>query len=78
MNFRFARDTFYVESLNNSLLIFMDKRIVFTDEEYECRENLGVLHWNENVDRDYTSIKYGKSTSSPRPTTTEITSGKHL
>ena len=55
-NFCHAKDTFYVESFNNTLLIFMDKRIPFGDEEYFARSQLGVLHWNENVDRTHTSV----------------------
>ena len=56
VNFCHAKDTFYVESFNNSLLMFMDKRVSFGDPEYFARSQLCVLHWNENIDRVYTSI----------------------
>ena len=36
--------------------MFLDKRIAFTDEEYLLRSQLAVIHWNENVDRKYTSV----------------------
>ena len=55
-NFCHAKDTFYVESFNNTLLIFMDKRVAFGDAEYMARSQLGTLHWNENVDRGSTSV----------------------
>jgi hypothetical protein len=43
-----AKDTFYVESFDNGINIFQDKRISFSDEQYKFRSNLAVLHWNEN------------------------------
>ena len=55
-NFCYAKDTYYVESFNNCILMFMDKRISFSDYEYLTRSRLTVLHWNENVDREHTSI----------------------
>ena len=51
-----AADTGYVESFNNVLNIFQDKRISFGNLEYVRRSHLAVLHWNENVDRPFTSI----------------------
>ena len=51
-----AMDTFYVESFNNVLNMFHDKRVAFGHEEYFRRSKLAVLHWNENVDRPYTSM----------------------
>jgi hypothetical protein len=50
-SYALAKDTFYVESFNNVINIFQDKRISFSDEQYKFRSNLAVLHWNENVDR---------------------------
>ena len=50
-----AMDTYYVESFNNVLNVFQDKRISFGHNEYKKRSQLSVLHWNENVDRDFTS-----------------------
>ena len=51
-----SRDTHYVESFNNALLQYHDKRIVFGIETYEIRINLAILDWNEHVDRPITSI----------------------
>jgi hypothetical protein len=30
--------------------------MIFGDEQYKFRSDLAVCHWNENVDRGYTSI----------------------
>ena len=54
--FSFATDTSYVESFNNHLNIWHDKRINFGKEQFRMRSELAVLSWNENVDREYTSI----------------------
>ncbi|CAC5390215.1 unnamed protein product [Mytilus coruscus] len=51
-----GKDTFYVESFNNVINIYQDKRIAFGDKQYNARSNLAVCQWNENVDRDFTSI----------------------
>ena len=51
-----ALDTCHVESFNNVLNVFHDKRIVFQSTQYEMRTDLTVCHWNENVDRPYTSF----------------------
>ena len=51
----FARDTGYIESANNSALIYLDKRIHYGNITYETRQNLWVLDWNEHVNRPYTS-----------------------
>ncbi|OWF49497.1 hypothetical protein KP79_PYT17520 [Mizuhopecten yessoensis] len=55
-DFVLARDTFYVESFNNVMNIFHDKRISFSDKQYETRSVIAVCHWNTNVDRKYTSL----------------------
>ncbi|VDH99404.1 Hypothetical predicted protein [Mytilus galloprovincialis] len=55
-HFVLARDTSYVESFNNTMNMFQDKRIVFSDANYNTRACLAVCHWNENVDRGFTSI----------------------
>ena len=47
-----ARDTSYVESFNNAMNIFRDKRVAFSDMQYNMRSQLAVIHWNENVNRD--------------------------
>jgi hypothetical protein len=58
-----ARDTFLVESFNNVVLIYLDKRIHYKDLVYKMRRNLAVLDWNENVSREYTSVWRGRSSS---------------
>lgn len=52
----YGRDTFYVESFNNVINVYQNKRIAFGDEQYNTRNNLAVCHWNENVDREHTSV----------------------
>ncbi|KAK3086820.1 hypothetical protein FSP39_023965 [Pinctada imbricata] len=59
-------DTHYVESFNNAVLLYQDKRIKFGDKEYKRRTNLATLDWNENVDREYTSISYYEDARRPR------------
>ena len=61
-----AKDTFYVESFNNVMNIFQDKRICFGDDQYKFRSNLAVCHWNENVDRGYTSVWKSSNPNAPR------------
>lgn len=61
-----SRDSSYVESFNNVMNIFQDKRICFSDMQYKLRSNLAVLHWNENVDREFTSIWNPKDDTAPR------------
>jgi len=63
-DFVHGRDTFYVESFNNVMNIFQDKRICFSSTVYDMRTKLAVLHWNCNVDRGHTSIQQGKGKSS--------------
>ncbi|CAC5407084.1 unnamed protein product [Mytilus coruscus] len=60
-----AKDTFYVESFNNVVNIFQDKRICFGDDQYKLRSNLVVCHWNENVDRGYTSVWKSRNPNAP-------------
>ncbi len=62
-DFMFGKETFFVESYNNTMNIFQDKRIVFSDEEYQLRSMLATLHWNDNVDRESTSTWSRPTTS---------------
>lgn len=55
-DFIYSLDTYYVESFNNVLNIFQDKRINFSDNIYSLRTDLAICHWNENVDRPFTSV----------------------
>lgn len=48
-DFKLGRDTYFVESFNNTLNIYQDKRIAFGSEQYKVRVFLGTCHWNENV-----------------------------
>lgn len=59
-------DTHYVESFNNALLIYHDKRIKFGDAEYKRRSHMAILDWNENVDRQYTSVSNYEDARRPR------------
>lgn len=61
-----AKDTYYVESFNNTMNIFQDKRIAFGDHTYRARSHLAVCHWNENVDRVYTSVWNPRRPDAPR------------
>ena len=65
-DFVLACDTSYVESFNNVMNIFQDKRISFTDKQYNARSQLAVLHWNENVDRGFTSVYNPRDPKAPR------------
>ena len=46
---------FYVESFNNTCLVYLDKRIHYKTPTYIMQINLAVLSWNEHVDRPYRS-----------------------
>jgi len=59
-------DTFFVESFNNTLNIYEDKRIAFGSDQYTTRAYLATCHWNENVNRPYTSISQKKNPTAPR------------
>jgi len=61
-----GKDTFYVESFNNVMNIFQNKRIAFGTEQYKMRSDLATCHWNENVDRAYTSIHKSSNPNAPR------------
>jgi len=65
-DFIYGKDTYYVESFNNTMNMFQDKRISFGDIQYNVRSELAVCHWNENVDRAYTSTWNPKQPKAPR------------
>ena len=54
-DYALCKDTFYVESFNNTCLVYLDKRIHYKTPSYLMRINLAVLSWNEHVDRPFTS-----------------------
>lgn len=53
-DFVHALDTYYVESFNNVLNMFHDKRTQLGDDSYNTRTGRALCHWNENVDRHST------------------------
>ena len=65
-------DTFYVESFNNAVLQYHDKRINFSDSSYLFRTNLGIIDWNENVGRPVTSTKEYEDPCSRRKMATKV------
>jgi hypothetical protein len=71
-DFSFGKDSHYVESFNNVLNVFGDKRINFSSSEYEKRAKLAVLHWNENVDRGYTSTWHKPTAANRRAKTKKV------
>ncbi|CAG2219481.1 unnamed protein product [Mytilus edulis] len=50
-------NTHYIESFRNTLLLYVDKRVHYGEKTYEIRTGLGVLDWNEHVDRPVSSEK---------------------
>ncbi len=64
--YKYCMDTHYVESFNNALLQYVDKRIVFGKLAYVTRINMAILDWNENVDRGFTSQKHVIDAKNPR------------
>lgn len=61
-----AKDSHYVESFNNVLNVFQDKRVNFSSEVYQMRGRLATCQWNENVDRPFTSVNRRPSARAPR------------
>ena len=55
-NFVLAMYSHNVESFNKVLNSFLNKRIQFGSSTYKMRTNLAVLHWNENVIRQFTNV----------------------
>lgn len=55
-NFVLGRETAHVESFHNTMLMWHDKRSYYSDLEYRVRSHMSVMHWNENVGRDWTSV----------------------
>ncbi|XP_064394591.1 uncharacterized protein LOC135341847 isoform X3 [Halichondria panicea] len=60
-----CRDTFWVESFNHQLLMYLSKRIHYSDKTFLMRMNLAVLDWNENVNRAHTSKRKVKDLRRP-------------
>ena len=51
-----SMDTHYVESFNNAVLMYIDKRVHYHNSMYNIRIGLAILDWNENVDRPACSV----------------------
>ena len=51
-----GKDTCLVDSFNNTMNVFHDKRISWSDAQYLVESYVAVCHSNENVDREYSSI----------------------
>ena len=66
LDFVHCIDTHYVESYNNACLIYHDKRISFGKKEYKRRSNMAILNWNENIDRDFSSVSLVEDVRNPR------------
>lgn len=61
-----CRDTFWIESLHLVMLIYAAKRIHFgRADTYEMRIQLAVLDWNENVQREASSLQYYQTSRQP-------------
>ncbi|XP_070552745.1 uncharacterized protein [Ptychodera flava] len=52
-----CKDTHYVESYNNVVLVYTNKRVAFGNSRYKLRSDMACLDWNENVDRPATSVR---------------------
>lgn len=68
----YCMDTFYVESFNNAVLQYHDKRINFSDSTYLFRSQLGIIDWNENVGRPATSTRVSEDICSRRKSDTKV------
>jgi hypothetical protein len=51
-----GRYSSHVESFNNVMNMFHDKRIYYSDQEYNTRSQISVLYWNENSGRKVNSV----------------------
>ena len=52
-----CRDTHYIESYHNTILIHIDKRLHFHSQMYDIKLGIAILDWNEHVDRPATSVR---------------------
>ena len=66
LDYVYCMDSYYVESFNNAILQYHDKRINFSKPVYVLRTNLAVLDWNEHVNRQFTSTKNVQDVKHPR------------
>ena len=64
--FKYCDDTHWIETFNNALLQYHDKRIVFGKEQYDLRTDLAILDWNEHTGRPVTSETADADFRNPR------------
>ena len=57
--------THFVESFNNVVLIYLDKRIYYGNLMYQIRIGLAILDWNNNVGRDKYASKVYRTNRNP-------------
>ena len=58
-NYVHAMDTYSVESFNNTLNIFHDKRLgSLSKKSYTMKSSLAVCHWNENICKTHKRLSY--------------------
>ena len=64
--YKYCMDTHYVESFNNVVLIYVDKRVHLKNLMYKLKLCLAILDWNDHVDRPTSSVRDYKSAQNPR------------
>ncbi|CAH1242563.1 Hypp6844 [Branchiostoma lanceolatum] len=65
-NYIHSKDTHYVESFNNAMLVYHDKRICFGRTNYLLWVNLAILDWNDYADREITSVWFDENAANTR------------
>ena len=60
-DFVLGKESYLVESFNNLMNVFQDKRISYGNPQYLARSQIAVCHWNENQGRPCTSRWHPKS-----------------
>ncbi|CAH3153238.1 unnamed protein product, partial [Pocillopora meandrina] len=60
-----CRETYWIESLHSVMLIYAAKRIHHGDDTYNMCMELAILDWNENVNREASSLQMYQHTRHP-------------
>nr|XP_058943697.1 uncharacterized protein LOC131771852 [Pocillopora verrucosa] len=60
-----CRETYWIESLYSVMLIYAAKRIHHGDDTYNMCMELAILDWNENVNREASSLQMYQHTRHP-------------
>ncbi len=63
-----GKNTFYVESFNNTMNSFHYKRTAYGTKQYQYRSEITTMYLNENVDIDYTSVWNDRCNITKSPT----------